>query len=79
LGAVNGAESLHEVPTVEISVVANNTRELARPFSSGGRSIAVGDTGELDGLVSEALLVGKCPAVGLISILESMVTAAKVS
>jgi hypothetical protein len=61
LGAVNGAESLQEVPTVEISVVANNTRELARPFSSGGRSITVGDAGELDGLVSEALGVREVP------------------
>jgi hypothetical protein len=60
-GLVNGAESLQEVPTVEISVVANNTRELARPFSSGGRSITVGDAGELDGLVSDALLVREVP------------------
>jgi hypothetical protein len=48
-------------PTVEISVVADNTEELARPFSSGGRSIIVGDARELDDLVSEALLVREVP------------------
>lgn len=58
---VSGAEELlPEVPTVERSVVADNTEELARPFSSGG-SIIVDDARELDDLVSEALLVRKVP------------------
>jgi hypothetical protein len=57
---VSGAEELlPEVPTVERSAVADNTEELARPFSSGG-SIIVGAR-ELDDLVSEALLVRKVP------------------
>jgi hypothetical protein len=46
-------------PAVERSVVADDSEELARPFSSGGRSIIVGYARELDDVVSVALLVRK--------------------
>jgi hypothetical protein len=53
---------LRDVPTVERSVVADDSEELARPFSSGGRSIIVGYARELGDVVSAALLVRKVPS-----------------
>ena len=55
-------ELLQDVPTVEKCVVADDSEELARPFSSGGRSIIVGYARELDDVVSAALLVRKVPS-----------------
>jgi hypothetical protein len=52
-------ELLQDVSAVERSVVADDSEELARPFSSGGRSIIVGYARALDDVVSVALLVRK--------------------
>ena len=57
LSNVSSAEELlQDVPAVERSA------ELARPFSSGGRSIIVGYARELDDVVPAALLVRKVPS-----------------
>jgi len=50
---------LQDVPAVERSVVADDSEELARPISSGGRGIIAGYARELDDVVSVALLVRK--------------------
>lgn len=59
----SGAEKLlQDVPAVERNAIADDSEELARPFSSGGRSIIVGYARELDDVVSAALLVRKVPS-----------------